>query len=71
MPHRIISNSGNMKLVHWPLMGELLRLVPSAKEEVTAHPSTASIPITILLYNAPLLCCFNVPTKGLKGNNKS
>jgi len=27
---------------------------------VTAHPSTASVPITVLLYNGPLLCGFNV-----------
>jgi len=25
---------------------------------VTAHPSTASVPITVLLYNGPLLCSF-------------
>ena len=31
---------------------------------VTAYPSTASVPITVLLYNGPLLCCFNVPLKG-------
>jgi len=30
---------------------------------VTAHPSTASVPITIVLYNGPLLCGFNVPIK--------
>jgi len=53
-----------MKLVHWPLMGELLHLVPRggawvglkpaqaplAVSDVTAHPSTASVPITALLY---------------------
>jgi len=33
---------------------------------VTAHPSTASVPITVLLYNGPLLCGFDVPVKGLK-----
>ena len=32
---------------------------------VTAHPSTASVPITVLLYNGPLLCGFNVPINGL------
>ena len=32
---------------------------------VTAHPSTASVPITVLLYNGWLLCGFNVPIKGL------
>jgi len=25
----------------------------------------ASVPIAVLLYNGPLLCCFNVPIKGL------
>jgi len=68
-----------MKLVHWPLMGELLHLVqrggawravaqPSLLlpvPNVTAHPSTASVPITVLLYNGPLLCGLNVPIKGL------
>jgi len=51
-------------------MGELLPLVqqggawvapPSpllAVPNVAAHPSTASVPITILLYNDPLLCGF-------------
>jgi len=37
-----------------------------AVPNITAHPSTASVPITVLLYNGPLLCGFNVPTKGLK-----
>ena len=31
---------------------------------VTAHPSTASVPITVLRYNGLLLCGVNVPTKG-------
>jgi len=31
---------------------------------VTAHASTASVPITVLLYNDRLLCGFNVPIKG-------
>ena len=64
-----------MKLVHWPLMGGLLHLVqqgwaaapPSpllAVPNVTAHPSTTRVPITLLLYNGPLLCGFNVPVKG-------
>jgi len=30
-----------------------------------AHPSTASVPITVLLYNGPLLCGFNVGAIGL------
>jgi len=33
---------------------------------VTAHPSTASVSITVLVYNGPLLCGFNVLT-ALKG----
>jgi len=33
-----------------------------AVPNVTAHPST----VTVLLYNGPLLCSFNVPIKGLK-----
>jgi len=36
-----------------------------AVPNVTAHPSMASVPITLLLYNGPLLCDFNVPVKGL------
>ena len=45
------------------LGGALRRLL--AVPNVTAHPSTASVPITILLYNGPLLCGFNAPIKGL------
>jgi len=37
-----------------------------AVPNVTAHPSVASVPITVLLYNGPLLCGFNVAVKGLK-----
>ena len=29
-----------------------------------AHPSTASVPITVLLYNDPLLCGWMCPLKG-------
>jgi len=36
-----------------------------AVPNVTAHPSMASVPITILLYSGPLLCGFNVGIKGL------
>jgi len=36
-----------------------------AVPNVTAHLSTASVPITVLMYNGPLLCSFNVPIKGL------
>ena len=70
-----------MKLVHWPLMGGLLHLVQRegdwagpqpaqallAVPNVTVHPSTASVPITVLQYNGQLLCGFNVGIKGLNG----
>jgi len=70
------ATSNIMKLVHWPLRGGLLHLVHRGGEwagrsplltvpNVTAHPSTAIVPITVLLYNGPLLCGFNVPIKGL------
>jgi len=38
---------------------------------VTAHPSTASVPITILLNNVMLLCSFNVAIKGSITNRRS
>ena len=65
------ATSTNMKLVHWPLMGGLLHLVSEegtpllTVPNVTAHPSTASIPITVLLYNGLLLCRFSVGIKWL------
>jgi len=37
-----------------------------AVTNVTSHPSTASVPITVLLYNGQLLRGFNVAVKGLK-----
>jgi len=37
-----------------------------AVPNVTAHPWTASVPITVLLYDGPLLCGFSVAIKGLK-----
>jgi len=71
------ATSNNMKLVHWPLTGGLLHLVQrgeaaphpgpsSLYQNVTAHPSTANAPITVLLYNGSLLCSFNVPVEGLR-----
>ena len=36
-----------------------------AVPNVTARPSTASVPIAVLLYSGPLLCGFNVLGKGL------
>jgi len=74
------ATSNNMKLVglQWPLMGGLLHLVQRggdssgcsppmpllAVPNVPAHPSTASVLITILVYNGPLLYDFNVPIQG-------
>jgi len=36
-----------------------------AVQNVTAHLSTASVPITVLLHDGPLLCGSNVTIKGL------
>jgi len=36
-----------------------------AVPNLTAHLSMASVPITVLLYDGPLLCGFNVAIKGL------
>jgi len=36
-----------------------------------AHPSTASVPITVFPYNGPFLCGFNVPFKGLNNLYKT
>jgi len=36
-----------------------------AVPNVTAHPPTASVLISVLLYNGPLLCGFSVLIKGL------
>ena len=44
-----------------PARPDPLLAVPNVK----AHPSTASVPITVLLYDGPLLCDFNVAIKGL------
>ena len=41
-----------------------------AVPNVTAHQSMASVPITVLLYNSPWLCKFNVGIKGLNNRNK-
>ena len=41
-----------------------------AVPNVTAHSSTASVSVTVLLYDGPLLCGFNVATKGLSTASK-
>ena len=66
-----------MKLVHWPWVGSYIwysekgtgwgRSQPRTLltvPNVTTHPSTVRVPITVLLYNGPLLYGFNVPVKG-------
>jgi len=74
-----IVTSNNIKLLHWPLTGALLHLVqrggglgwagpqpaqaPPRCIKCNSRPSTASVPITVLPYNGPLLCGFNVPIK--------
>jgi len=66
------ATSNNVTLIHWPLMGGLLRLVQRGEDwagpqlaqallavpNVTAHPSTASVPITVLLYNGSVALRF-------------
>jgi len=34
-----------------------------AVQNATVHPSTASVPITVLLYDGTLLCGFTVPLR--------
>ena len=59
-------------MVHWPLIGgwaviwysEMVWAAPAQAislyqlPNVTVHPSMPSVPITVLLYNGPLLCGF-------------
>jgi len=48
-------------------MGGLFHLVQRGGNWAgCAHPSMASVPITVALCNGLLLCGFNVPIKGLK-----
>jgi len=42
-----------------------------AVPNLTVYPSTASVPITVLLYGGPLLCGFTAPIKGLNSNKPS
>jgi len=55
--YEIFGELGGLQPRPWPLVA-----VPN----VTAHPSTASVPIAVFLYNGPLLCGFNVAIKMLK-----
>ena len=47
------------------LGGDTARPDSLAVPNVTAHPLAASVPITVLLCNSPLLCSFNVGIKGI------
>ena len=42
-----------------------------AVPNITVHPATASVQITVLLYSGPLLSGFNVHVKGLTKNSLS
>jgi len=72
-------NYGVTKLVHWPLMGGLLHLVqrraawagcgpaqsPLSCTKCNSQPINGQcIPITVLLYDGPLLCGFKVAIMG-------
>ena len=74
MPHRIIRNwcTGRWSVgcyIWYSEEGPGRAAAPPspllAVPNVTAHPSAASAPITVLLYDGPLLCGFNVAIKGL------
>ena len=54
-----------LHLVQWVEGGRSPPRPLLAVPNVTAHPSTASVPITVLLYGGPLLCGFKVVIKGL------
>jgi len=74
------ATSSNIKLVHWPSMSRLLRLVQRGEDRAGQQPVhtpprctkciSASVQISLLLYNTPLLCGCNVPTKGLIARDK-
>ena len=76
VPHRIIWSwyTGHWRVAYdegtghaGPQPAQSVRPAQSliAVPNATAHPSTASVPITVLLYNGLLLCGFNVLFKGL------
>jgi len=61
-----------MKLVHWPLkVGCYIWYSDEGTErgsrctKCKSPPSMASVTITVLLYNGPMLCSFNVTNKVL------
>jgi len=59
------TTSNNTKLVHWPLMvGCYIRYIEKGPGRAIPNV-TATVPITVLLYDGPLLCGFNAAIKGL------
>jgi len=77
VPHRIIQSwytgRGWVGCYIWYSEERPGRAGPSrllAVPNLTAHPSTASVPITVLLYG-PLFCGFNVAIKELKQTTNS
>jgi len=76
VPHRIIWNwyTGRWWVGCYTVYGSARRGTGRGRSpprpllvvpNVRAHPSTASVPITVLLYSGPLFCGFNVPIKWL------
>ena len=70
VPHRIIWSFSTLAVDGWDVtVGAARRGLDGAflaVPNVTAHPSTASVPFIVLLYNDPLLCGFNVLIKELR-----
>jgi len=56
------ATSNNVKLVLWPRVGCYIWY---SEEGHPARPLLLVPNVTLLLYNGPLRCSFNVPTKGL------
>jgi len=73
------ATSNNTKLVHWPLMGGLLHLIqrggawagcslaqsPPRCTKCNSPSINGQCTNTVLLYDGPLLCGFNVAINGL------
>ena len=58
----LVQRGGDWAGPQWASPPRPLLAVPN----VTAHPSSASVPIIVLPYNGPLLCGFNVAINGLR-----
>jgi len=70
VPHRIIWSFSTLAVDGWDVtVGAARRGLDGAflaVPNVTSHPSTASVPFIVLLYNGSLLCGFNVLIKELR-----